>query len=210
MKEACFFLIRHGESKRNATPDLMGQSPDEELTYWGKEQAKKLGHFLLRGCPETFDRVYASPYKRAWETAQIACANFQDEFFDITPVDALREYSAGDMLDKSRKEVLSEETLEKMNNLGMNFKFPNGESLYDVEGRVSTWMNGILKFETKSVQNILVFSHGMAIKCLLHYIMQFDQKMTWRVKIDNTSITKVRFKDGVWYIESINSIPHLL
>ncbi len=210
MKEACFFLIRHGESERNVKPDLIGQSPDEELTYWGKEQAKLLGHFLLRGCPETFDRVYASPYKRAWDTAQIACANFDDEFFHITPVEALREYSAGDSIDKSRKEVFSGEVLSEMNNLGMNFKFPNGESLYEVEGRVSTWVNSILKFETKTPQNILVFSHGMAIKCLLHYIMQFDQKLTWRVNLNNTSITKVRFKDGVWFIEAINSYPHLL
>jgi len=209
MKEACFFLVRHGESERNAKPDLMGQSPEEHLTHWGIEQAKKLGHFLLRGCPETFDRIYASPYRRAKDTADIACANFENSP-GITLVDALREYSAGDMLDKSRKEILSKELLIEMNNLGMNFKFPNGESLYEVEGRVSTWMNSILNFETTTPQNILVFSHGMSIKCLLHYVMQFDQKMTWRVKIDNTSITKIRFKDGVWHIEAINSIPHLL
>jgi probable phosphoglycerate mutase len=209
MKEVCFFLIRHGESERNAKPDLMGQSTDEFLTYWGREQAKKLGHFLLRGSPETFDRIYASPYRRAKDTADIACANFENAP-EIILTEALREYSAGDMLDKSRKEVISGETLSNMNNLGMNFKFPNGESLYEVEGRVATWVNNILKFDTATPQNILVFSHGMAIKCFLHYVMQFDQKMTWRVKIDNTSITKVRFKDGVWFVEAINGIPHLL
>ncbi len=209
MKDACFFLIRHGESERNAKPDLMGQSPDEELTYWGKEQAKKLSHFLRFGIVENFDRIYASPYKRAKDTAEISCAKMGDAP-EIVLVDALREYSAGDMLDKSRKEVISGEMLANMNSLGMNFKFPNGESLYEVEGRVATWVNEILKFETTTSQNILVFSHGMAIKCLLHYVMQFDHKMTWRVKIDNTSITKIRFKDGVWFVEAINGVPHLV
>ncbi len=49
----------------------------------------------------------------------------------------------------------------------------------------------------------------MTIKCLLHHIMGFDKHLTWKVTIDNTSVSRLHFgKDG-WRILSINDSAHL-
>jgi broad specificity phosphatase PhoE len=211
MNNIKLYLIRHGESNRNLQPDMVGQSADEKLSKRGETQAKLLGrHFNTKGI--TFDKVFYSPYKRAHDTWKIAQSHFDnpDEF---GVVHEFREYSAGDMIDKSRTELYSNiELMRSMNTLGMLFKFPNGESLYEVQQRAVTWLMDIALNPNlrKDNESVALFTHGMVIKTILQYFMQFDQKMTWRINIDNTSVTKLTFKDNVWFINYINNIEHLV
>jgi broad specificity phosphatase PhoE len=208
MKDVTIHLVRHGQSLRNTFPDLMGQDPEEPLSEKGRGQADMLGTYLKYAIKP--DRIFSSPYARAKSTAELACAHLENPP-TIEEVDALREYSAGDMTGKSRSKDLTPEIYAEMDSLGMNFKFNNGESLYEVEMRAARWLTHIIKCapEDEAV-NCLVFSHGMTIKCLLHFILQFDQHMTWRVCLENTSVTTVHFTKGKWHLGSINSIPHLL
>jgi len=96
---------------------------------------------------------------------------------------------------------------------GMGFKFPNGESLLDVEFIASRWLGKEIVSNPFTRNDkplkIAIFSHGMTIKCLLHWIMQFDHRMTWKIKTENTSISTVHLKNGEWFIESINDTSHL-
>jgi broad specificity phosphatase PhoE len=63
---------------------------------------------------------------------------------------------------------------------------------------------------TQKPLNIFVFSHGMTIKCLLHYIMGFDQGFTWKLTLENTSISKLYFSQEGWRLLTINDHAHLL
>lgn len=211
-------LIRHGQSETNADPDRMGQLASTPLTKLGCYQAGLLGEKFKKE-KEKFDFIWASPFFRAYDTAKIAMGGTDL----IVQADDLREYSAGDWIDASRSKTINEAVKNRMAAMEHGFLPPNGESLHQVERRASAWLEEnilynrdikaeakIRKDDDKPIINIALFTHGMTIKCLLHYIMGFDRNFTWKVQIDNTSVTKVSFgKDG-WRLLSINDCSHLL
>ena len=202
------YLIRHGQSEVNARPDEIGQSSNVILTDLGKDQSHKLGNRLKKD-NIIFDYIYSSPYIRALNTAQIVC---QEQSNMIEVVSELREYSAGDWTGKSRSQTISNDVRLRMAQLGNGFLPPNGESLHMVERRASQWLEDKIIYNYdlfKTHTNIGIFSHGMTIKCLLHYIMGFDQAFTWKIALENTSITNLVFDNTGWRLITINDFAHL-
>lgn len=209
-------LIRHGQSTQNQNPDLMGQLPDVPLSERGVQQAQRL-YERIGGKINPWDVVYSSPYKRAIDTAIIATNHCRD----IKIVTDLREYSAGEWTNTSRSEIVTLPVAARMGLLNHNFLPPKGESLAQVERRASLWLESEILYNAEKqakaaelakegkVANYYCFSHGMTIKCLLHYVLGFDKSMTWKVTIENTSISQLYFgKDG-WRLLSINDHAHL-
>lgn len=216
--EFYLYLIRHGQSEVNILPDSVGQHPNTKLTAKGREQASMLGGRLLKE-GKAFTHVYSSDYIRAHDTAQIAVGHTHS--IQLEP--ALREYSAGDWDGASRKELHTDQLRLRMAAMTNAFCPPNGESLHMVERRASQWLESAILYnegfihETAARQElglkpmeIAVFSHGMTIKCLLHYIMGFDQSFTWKLTLENTSISKLHFGMEGWRLLTINDYAHLL
>lgn len=208
-------LIRHGESQTNSTPDIMGQTCEDPLTDLGKQQAKELYDWYQKN-NQTWDLVYSSHYHRALNTAMIATGY---EFGKIIISSDLREYSAGDWLGVSRSQTLTTDVKVAMNYLTHNFQPPGGESLSQVQRRVGAWMENEILYNQEFLHfnkelgrpvEIAAFSHGLTIKCLLQYIMGFDKAFTWKVLIDNTSISRLSFGKEGWRVYSINERPHLI
>lgn len=206
------YLIRHGESVQNTKPDLMGQEPHEPLSDLGQLQAEKLGKYF-ESKRIVFDEVYCSHYTRATQTHLFAMTEHesQKKFNNsVEYVPALREYDAGDMKGAKRSEALTPAVVSKMQSLGMAFKFPLGESLFEVQQRAVTWLyDTVLSKNLDKDRDVALFTHGMTIKCLLQHFLQFDQKMAWRLQIDNTSMSILEFKDNMWFLKCINATPHL-
>lgn len=210
-------LIRHGQSTTNQNPDLMGQTAETPLSDKGRRQAQRLYERICGGIKTGRDVVYSSPYVRAHDTASIA-TNWSR---DITLVDDLREYSAGDWTGASRKETVTLPVAAKMSLLNYSFLPPNGESLSQVERRASLWVENEILYnqekiakaqelaKTNEVANYICFTHGMTIKCLLHYILGYDKSMAWKVTIDNTSITQLYFGKEGWRLVCVNDCAHL-
>eukprot|EP00250_Pteridium_aquilinum_P018020 c23897_g3_i1 orf=504-1781(-) len=58
--------------------------------------------------------------------------------------------------------------------------------------------------------NVAIFSHGLAIKCLLRGVLGSDPHMTHRFNIDNTSMTVLRHSTHHgWQIQRVNDTAHL-
>lgn len=212
------YLIRHGQSVTNSNPNIIGQTATEPLSDLGKQQAQLLGKRLSK---EQIDIVYSSTYDRAYNTAEIALNNiFPINKINLVP--ELREYDSGDWLGKDRNDLFDSEMKLKMNYLDHTFQPPHGESWHQVERRASKYIEDYIIYNESLILeaqirksaglnpvNIYIFSHGMTIKCLLHYIMGFDKTFTWKISIDNTSITKLSFgKDG-WRLHGLNDCNHL-
>ncbi len=217
--EFYLWLIRHGQSETNAKNDIVGQTGDSPLTEKGRLQAQMLGERLAYKDKVSFDRVYSSDYTRAHDTAKIATGNNQPII--LTP--EVREYSAGDWTGSVRRDIYNVPTLLRMAAMTNGFCPPNGESMHMVERRASKWLednilyNKLVQEEADRrhvkklpPQNIFVFSHGMTIKCLLHYVMGFDQGFTWKLTLENTSISKLYFSQEGWRLLTINDHAHLL
>jgi phosphoserine phosphatase len=219
--EFYLYLVRHGQSEINAMPDMVGQKADSRLTEKGKNQAKLLGQRLVK---EKIDHVYSSDYIRAAETCKIA---LQEAEAGVMPIFApeIREYSAGDWTHAKRHEVHNIPTVLRMAAMTSGFCPPNGESMHMVERRASKWLEDKILYNKDRIeetaaraaaglkpQSIYLFSHGMTIKCLLHYVMGFDQSFLWKLTLENTSISKLYFnsnKEG-WRLLTINDHAHLL
>lgn len=199
------YLIRHGQSETNANPDLMGQTATVPLSDLGMRQASLLNQRFQKE-KLVFDYIFSSTYTRAHDTARLAIPINQD----IVTVEDLREYSAGDWVGHKRSETLTPDVLFKMNIHTMHFLPPNGESLNQVERRAAKWLEDTIVYNAKfNNTKIAVFTHGMTIKCLLHHIMGFDKSFTWKVSIDNTSISHLSFSSVGWRLHGINDTSHL-
>jgi len=213
------YLIRHGQSVVNVLPDQMGQSPDVPLTDRGREQANLLKQrFMKEGT--AFLHVFSSHYTRALDTAKIVTHPHEDI---IQIHQDLREYSAGNWEGSKRSEILTPQTVMRMGYMTNAFQPSGGESMNQVERRVSQWMeeeilyNPLIQHEATvlrdrgfSKMNIAILSHGMTIKCLLHHIMGFDKSFTWKLTLENTSISKLVFGEEGWRLITINDHAHLL
>lgn len=65
------FLARHGQNEDNVNGILNGHR-DEPLTAVGEDQAHTTAAYIKES-QLTFDKVYSSPLKRAYRTAEIIC-----------------------------------------------------------------------------------------------------------------------------------------
>ena len=83
------YIIRHGETKWNSEKRLQGRS-DIELNEYGIELARITSEALK---DVKFDRIYSSPLKRAYETAEILRGSRK---LDIICDDRLKEMCFGD------------------------------------------------------------------------------------------------------------------
>jgi len=218
------YLIRHGQSEANIAPDLVGGFPHTLLTEKGKEQAWKLNARLKKENLR-FNKIFSSNYVRAYDTAKIAVceSTSEDRISDITIAPAIREYSAGDWNGASRTKEITPKVKMKMGMLVNAFLPPKGESMHMVERRASQWLEDNILYNKDMIEQagkrkdyglppmeIAAFTHGMTIKCLLHYIMGFDQSFTWKLTIENTAICKLYFGDDGWRLLTINDYAHLL
>lgn len=213
------YLIRHGQSVVNVIPDQMGQDPETPLTDQGIFQATLLKQrFEKQGV--RFLHIFSSDYTRAYHTAKIV----MDPYIDSIRLHReLREYSAGDWKGLKRSEIIDPGIRARMGYLNNAFLPPHGESMNQVERRVSQWVEDhilynehiqkdatVIKDNNYPRMNIAVFSHGMAIKCLLHHIMGFDKSFTWKMTLENTGICKLVFGEEGWRLITVNDHGHLL
>ena len=111
----------HGTTTDNQDKLCSGWS-NAMLNDLGREQAINLGN-VSRERKDTFDIMFTSDLKRAIESSRLA-------FPDIEKITdkRLRECNYGDLDGKHKSLVIYEEHIED--------KFPNGESLLDVEKRM--------------------------------------------------------------------------
>lgn len=202
-----FYFIRHGESDKNITPEIIGgRSNRSILTPKGISQAKALSERFKKE-NITFTKVYSSPATRAMHTCfQSLTVLSENKKFEV--VDDLQELSQGEWEGKIRTEVYTPQVLEEMRERHQFFTAPGGESQFMVENRMVKWL---VKTQNEIREGkIAVFTHGNAIKCLLRNILDFNAKLTWRLEIENTSITQIRYTDdGIWLPIRINDFGHL-
>ena len=221
MKNINIYLIRHGQSEINAIPDMIGQEPGTKLTTLGITQSISLGKRLSS---IDFDEVLCSDFERAKTTCHVALTTARSPFApssehkkEIYYSADLVEYNPGDWKGTKRSDMYSKpDVVEKLDKQHMGFLFPNGESLHQVERRASSCIENNIIYNKKILElaetkdlHIGIFSHGQTIKCILHYIMGFDQSFLWKIYLNNTSITHVIYNDKGWFLKSINDIAHL-
>ena len=196
------YLLRHGQSEWNLLGKVQGQS-DIELTEKGVKQAHKVAQVFL---DKKIDAIYSSDLKRACQTAEII-GNKLD--LKVNTLCGIREMNFGQW------QGLPIETIEKNHTEHYRLwrtapheaTFIDGENLASVQKRALDCVNKIM-FET-SEKNILLVSHGTAIKALILGLLDIDLSKYNKMDIGNTGITIIEFRDFSAVLTLLNDTDHL-
>lgn len=186
-------LVRHGITDWNVLGRAQGIS-DIPLNNLGKQQASALANRLvLKG---DWDIIVTSDLARAKETGQIIAAklNLSINVFDKR----IREINCGKI------EGTTEE--ERLKRWGSNWReLDLGiEKFNDVSDRGYEFITELAN--TYSDKRVLVVSHGALIGLTLQRLLPERFQKT---QLDNTSITILSIKQGVWNCSLYNCTKHL-
>jgi broad specificity phosphatase PhoE len=175
-------LARHGQSYTNLDR-LFG--PDTDLTDLGREQATRLGNWLVEQ-GYTFTAFYCSTLRRARQTAEIINAHFGLEIvFDPDLREAEQPYLENLPL---RADPLGEEGASA---------FETGyEALRE---RVARATARILAENPKG--QVLIVAHGGTLATMLRCILGTHALL---VRTEQAAVHCVRWEDGRWNLQYAN------
>lgn len=151
-------FVRHGESEGNALGRLQGRI-DSPLTDLGREQAARLGGWL-GSIGFRWDVAYASPLRRAFETAEIVCRVAGSTAPEVDP--ALCEIAAGHIEGMTREEIVERHPSyveRRVTDLGDFAEF-GGESYDSVQARATSVRARLERAHREHKSRVLIVGHG--------------------------------------------------
>jgi D-lactate dehydrogenase len=161
-------LVRHTESEWNQKGMWTG-TRDVKLSEKGFEDARVLGQ-ALADIP--IQKAFISEQNRTMETLSSLLGSMGQPIMPIVRDKALNERDYGEYTGKNKKEmkeILGDEDFERVRR-GWDVAIPQGETLKNVYDRiVPFYKDHILPVLLKG-ENIIVVSHGNALRALIKYI----------------------------------------
>ena len=154
--------------------------------------------------------LYHSPLYRATETARIIST------FSATPMSpqaALKELNLGDL-----DGMTSTQASKQFPKLICQWRrdpslvtMPNGESLGQLQTRVSLILDYLVREHVHSLDNqtIMIVSHNFAIISFLCYILNIPLSRFHQFQVDLGSFTIIESRDEHWQLISSNNTAHL-
>jgi broad specificity phosphatase PhoE len=149
-------LARHGETDDNAAARFQGRR-DPTLNERGRAQARALAESLAG---EGLVALYASPLRRASETAEIVAARLD---LEIVYDERFMEADVGDWAGKLYDEAIAADPdgFAAWRSADPAFRFPNGESVLEQAERVAA---GLAEVRAAGLLPALVVCHGGTIR----------------------------------------------
>lgn len=171
------FVVRHGQSKFNATENIESYTHDGELgsplTEKGREQAKDIARKLKH---LEFSAILSSDLNRTRETAEIIA---KEERLTVATDSTIRERSiflylnSRNELRKTGLDNLIDEMLKDLAKLDekSKMKYKHTKAMESAEEGALRLLNYIIKAEKKyHGKTILLVSHGNIMRCLLTHL----------------------------------------
>lgn len=187
------YLIRHAESLANKDAPIGvvgGRNADTGLSPLGVHQSSKLGtHLLAQNIVPSV--AYRSFAQRTEDTARHVFAVMGLDL-EIVRASALVEQSQGDWEGKLKTKVYTAEVFTELARLGIHFKAPNGESVYDVGHRLLKWA------DTLAGGCVFAFTHDWVIRSFAAIINGWTQEQAFEAKVPNASYTLFVRRNGIW------------
>jgi len=85
---------------------------------------------------------------------------------------------------------------------------PGGESYNNLYLRVTEGINKII--ENKKKGDVVIFSHGGPIKAAIAHAIKADPSYTLPFWVDNLSLSRFDFIDGVCRVRFVNLLPKII
>jgi probable phosphomutase (TIGR03848 family) len=192
-------LIRHAVTDATGKR-LYGTAPGYHLSDRGREQAERLGA-RVRELP--IAEVYSSPLERCEETAR-AVADAKG--LDVRTVRELAEIDVGRWTGRSFA-VVRRSTLWRRLHEDSSVRFPDGESLADVQRRTVAALEGIAGAHRRDM--VAVVSHGDPIRVALAHFAGVHLDLFRRLEVAAASVSAVSLGNGPPRILRLNDTGDL-
>src|SRR5258706_7129556 len=204
------YFVRHGESEGNLKKVHQGE--DVPLSEKGENQAKLVAK-LFKKIP--VDVIYASPYLRAKQTAEIISKELDLPIEFWESLKELRRPSELEGLEYGDPKATEIKKIIKENQVKADWKYSDDESFNDLITRAKEVEKHI--FEHHKDQNVLCISH---IQIMVMIVLQiiFQDKLTpevfwqfyYHCRQKNTGITQLEYtEDFGWNLVTWNDTTHL-
>ena len=197
-------LIRHGQQRVNREGSRDEQR-DPPLTDHGQQQARLLGEALST---TNFDAIYASPLKRAHETAKAVAAHHRLELVvidDLREVEIFRDIPEG----ANVRELLSEELLRAVRRRMLDELswdvYPYSESSYEFKKRTINAVESCIARHSSG--RIAIVCHGGVINAYAGHIV--GSKYDFFFRPAHTSVQIVDAGHGRRSLRRLNDTQHL-
>lgn len=199
------FLIRHGETPWTREKRFQG-STNTSLNERGIRQAEAVAETLKK---YKVDVIYASPLKRARQTAEkIRKATKRKIIFDPR----LKELGFGKWEGKTSAELWADPKsgYHKWCE-GKPVHPPKGEKITAFRKRVAWFLKEIEKKHSKAGTNskIAVVTHGGPVKMLLYEALELPFRSLWSFRIETTSVSILGLGEHYAQVFCLNDTSHL-
>jgi len=189
------YIIRHGQTPWNALKKIQGRA-DTELNEEGIQKAIITGQAFS---DVEFDLVFTSPLKRARHTAELFLGGKE---VPIVIDERLIELGFGEYEGlstmKENFEIPDPEFMDFFHHPERYKTAPGGESLACMGERTKDFMWDIMRRPELQGKNILVSSHGAAVRGLLNGIREFELSDFWHGGVPkNCSIALIKVRDQI-------------
>jgi broad specificity phosphatase PhoE len=184
------YLLRHGETEYHAQHRILGRL-DIGLNDKGHGQAARVKDFF-HGMD--LAAVYCSPLRRCMETARPVA---EEHGLEIEVVQGLMEVDLGEWDGQLVAELFQEdnELVGRWMRNPSSVSIPGGEDFGAVRDRVLAATREITS-RHPGEDRVLIVSHGGPIRGILCEALRMDLDEMFRLQIDLTSVSSVRYYDG--------------
>ena len=201
------YFLRHGETTWNRARLLQGSVADTRLTPKGEAMAVASAEGMVRA-GLSFDRVYSSPYLRAWRTAELVAE--KGGFASPVRESRLREmcfgryegvkYEKGKYVDDNlRKFFVGEEGYEPQGE--------GAESFAEVQARVRDFLERELKPLDGKVTRVLCVAHSLVLKSLVRELAGDAAPASAKQTLQrNCCVHVVKYADGKFTLRETGRI----
>jgi broad specificity phosphatase PhoE len=196
-------LVRHGQSTWNIERRIQG-TLDPPLSDEGRRQAEALAR-RLRGLE--LAAIYASPRRRALETAEIVARGLGRP---VLPHPALAEIGLGAWEGRTVAELRASygQAYDRWLDAPQDHAPPGAEPAGAFVRRV---VDGIGEMAGAHPEGtVLLATHAMVVRAVVGHAIGLDFNRAFRVPIDNVSITEVAVRPGPSFrLRTLNDVCHL-
>ncbi len=195
-------LVRHGQTEWNRVERFRGRI-DIELNDIGHLQAEAVARRL---CKETVSALYASPLKRALQTAEPiaeSCA------LGVQPLKALIDIDYGTWAGHSPEEVARRygDLYQAWLDTPHLVQFPKGESLDRVRSRAWQALDKVGRRHTE--ETVVLVSHVVVNRVLICAVLGLSNSSFWHIGQHNAAINIFEAQERKYRLLLLNDTCHL-
>lgn len=192
------FLVRHAVTSHTGHK-LTGWMEGVPLSDEGRKQAEMAAEGLAH---LSFDAIYSSPIERTLETAR-AIADRQAARVKVRK--GLGEVEYGAWTNRSLKTLAKTKLWEQVQRFPSAARFPDGESLREVQSRAISEIERIVAEHPKG--KVCCVSHGDVIKLIAAHYLGVHIDLYQRIVIGPASVSVISVTPRGPYILALNNCP---